>query len=153
MIRESMTLMWHHCNVFKQPLQWRHNGHDSVSNHQSHDCLLNRIFKRRSKKTSKLRVTGPGSHRGPVNSPHKMPVTRKMFPFDDVIMNAVHQKIIWICHTARHQSLAIKAAVSYILTACGGKTCIRGVYSHRIQSRHVGQCEMTCGKLILQVVN
>ena len=25
-----------------------------------------------------------GIHRGPVNSPHKWPVTRKMFPFDDV---------------------------------------------------------------------
>ena len=29
-----------------------------------------------------------GIHRGPVNSPHNGPVTRKMFPFDDVIMNA-----------------------------------------------------------------
>ena len=27
-----------------------------------------------------------GIHRGPVNSPHKWPVTRQMFPFDDVIM-------------------------------------------------------------------
>ena len=27
-----------------------------------------------------------GLHRGPVNSPHKWPVTRKMFPFHDVIM-------------------------------------------------------------------
>ena len=27
-----------------------------------------------------------GSHRGPVNSPHKGPVTQKVFPFDDVIM-------------------------------------------------------------------
>ena len=27
-----------------------------------------------------------GNHRGPLNSPHKWPVTRKMFPFDDVIM-------------------------------------------------------------------
>ena len=27
-----------------------------------------------------------GIHRGPVNSPHKWPVTRKMFPFVDVIM-------------------------------------------------------------------
>ena len=27
-----------------------------------------------------------GIQRGPVNSPHKWPVTRKMFPFDDVIM-------------------------------------------------------------------
>ena len=41
-----------------KPLQWRHNEHDSVSNHQPHDCLLNRLFGRRSKKTSKLRVTG-----------------------------------------------------------------------------------------------
>ena len=39
-------------------LRWRHNGCDSVSNHQPHHCLLNRLFRRRSKKTSKLRVTG-----------------------------------------------------------------------------------------------
>ena len=39
-------------------LQWRHNGRDGVSNHQPHDCLLNRLFRRRSKKTSKLPVTG-----------------------------------------------------------------------------------------------
>ena len=39
-------------------LQWRHNGRDGVSNHQPYDCLLKRSFGRRSKKTSKLRVTG-----------------------------------------------------------------------------------------------
>ena len=39
-------------------LRWRHNGCDSVSNHQPRHCLLNRLFRRRSKKTSKLRVTG-----------------------------------------------------------------------------------------------
>ena len=33
-------------------LRWRHNGHDSVSNHQPHDCLLTRLFRRRSNKTS-----------------------------------------------------------------------------------------------------
>ena len=38
--------------------RWRHNGSDSVSNHQPHHCLLNRLFRRRSKKTSKLLVTG-----------------------------------------------------------------------------------------------
>ena len=32
-------------------------------------------------------------HRGPVNSPHKWPVSRKMFPFDDVIMSFVHHKV------------------------------------------------------------
>ena len=39
-------------------LRWRHNGHDSVSNHQPPDCLLSRLFRRKSKKRSKLRVTG-----------------------------------------------------------------------------------------------
>ena len=39
-------------------LRWRHNGHDSVSNHQPHDCLLDRLFRHRSKKISKLHVTG-----------------------------------------------------------------------------------------------
>ena len=39
-------------------LRWRHNGPDSVSNHQPHDRWLKRLFRRRSKKTSKLRVTG-----------------------------------------------------------------------------------------------
>ena len=39
-------------------LQWRHNGCDGVSNHQPHDYLLNRLFGRRSTKTSKLRVIG-----------------------------------------------------------------------------------------------
>ena len=69
-------------------LQWRHNGRGSVLDHQLHDCLLNFLFRRRSKKTSKLRVTGlcVGIHRWPVNSPHKSRVTRKMFPFDDVIV-------------------------------------------------------------------
>ena len=36
----------------------RHNGCDGVSDHQPYDCLLNCLFRRRSKKTSKLRVTG-----------------------------------------------------------------------------------------------
>ena len=39
-------------------LRWRHNGHKCVSTHQPRHCLLNRLFQRRSKKTSKLRVTG-----------------------------------------------------------------------------------------------
>ena len=60
----------------------------TIASHQPTGCLLNRLFRRRSKKTSKLRVTGlcVGNSSGPVNSPHKGPVTRKMFPFADVIM-------------------------------------------------------------------
>ena len=59
------------------PLQWCHNEADDVSNHQPHDCLLKRLFRRRSKETSKLWL---------VNSPQKGPVKQKMLPIDDVIM-------------------------------------------------------------------
>ena len=50
-------------------------------NHQPHGCLLNRLFRRRSKKTSKLCVTGlcVGNSPVPVNSPHKWSITRKSF--------------------------------------------------------------------------
>ena len=71
-----------------ETLQWRHNGRDSVSNHQPHDCLLSHLFRRRSKKTSKLRVTGlcAGNSPGTGEFPTQRPVTRQMLPFDDVIM-------------------------------------------------------------------
>ena len=39
-------------------LQWRHDERDGVSNHRRLYCLLNRLLRPRSKKTSKLRVTG-----------------------------------------------------------------------------------------------
>ena len=41
-----------------------------------------------------------GIHRRPVNSPHKWPVTRKMFPFDDVIMVYF---VPWINNDERHR--------------------------------------------------
>ena len=67
-------------------LQWRHDGCDCVSNHQPYHCLLKRLFRRRSKKTSNLRVTGLCAGNSTVIFPHKWPVTRKMYPFDDVII-------------------------------------------------------------------
>ena len=38
-------------------------------------------------------------HRGPVNFPHKWPVTRKMFPFDDVIMLPRHVHVCWLLYS------------------------------------------------------
>ena len=80
------------CFESKSSLPWRHNDHDGVSNHQPCGCLLNCLFRRRSKKTPKLRGNGlcVGNSPGPVNSPHKGPATRKMLPFDDVIMIPNH---------------------------------------------------------------
>ena len=66
-----------------ESLQWRHNGHDIVSNHQPHDCLLNRLSDadQRKRQSSASLAFVRGIHRGPVNSPHKWSVTRKMFPW------------------------------------------------------------------------
>ena len=92
------TMRKHHVQIkgFRlSPLRWRHNERDSVSNHQPHDCLLNRLFRpdQRNHQSSASLAFVWGIHRGPVNSPHKWPVTRKVFPFDDVIMLPIYQLI------------------------------------------------------------
>ena len=77
-------------------LQWRHNEHDAVSNHQPHDCYS--IFYSSADQRKHQRYTSLafvwGIHRWPVNSPHKGPVTRKMFPFDDVIMRTFEMQLL-----------------------------------------------------------
>ena len=55
---EVNCTIWYVNLISQLSLRWRHNEHDCVSNHQRFDCLLNRLFRSRSKKTSKLRVTG-----------------------------------------------------------------------------------------------
>ena len=72
---------------FKFSLQWGHDERDGVSNHRRFGCLFNRLFRRKSKKT-KLRATGLCEGNLPVTGefPSQRLVTRKMFPFDDVIM-------------------------------------------------------------------
>ena len=90
----------------------------TMASHQPRGCLLNRLFRRRWKKTSKLRVTClcAGNSPGPVNSPHKGPVMRKMFPFDDVIM--------------RYDFLQVQLAISSTLVFSYGKQlCNRGFLS------------------------
>ena len=72
-------------------LRWRHNGRDSVSNHQPYDCLLNYLYRRRSKKTSKLRVTGLCVG----NSPGTGEFTAQM------ASNAENVSIWWRHHVAR----------------------------------------------------
>ena len=71
-------------------LRWRHNGCDGVSNHQPHDWLLNRLFRRRSKKTSKLRVTGLCAGNSPVSG--DFPVQRAR--------NAENSSIWWRHHVS-----------------------------------------------------
>ena len=69
--------------------QWHYNERNGVSSHRRLDCLLNCFFRRpiQSKYQSSASLAFfRGIHRWPVNSPHKGPVMRKRFPFDDVII-------------------------------------------------------------------
>ena len=67
-----------------------------------------------------------GIHRGPVNSPHKWPVTRKMFPFDDVIMlldREIHiqchlNPVVFRYNTVRYNMILHISLQSLIQNAC-----------------------------------
>ena len=85
--RKSHCPQWYFLFILN-PLLWRHNDRDGVSTHQPHDCLFNRLFRRRSKKTSKLRATGPCAGNLPVTGefPAQRASKAEMFPFDDVIV-------------------------------------------------------------------
>ena len=79
-------------------IQWRHSGRYGVSNHQPYGCLLNRLFRRRSKKTSKLRVTGfcVGNSKVTGEFPIQMASNAENVPFDDVIILILNEMtIIW----------------------------------------------------------
>ena len=74
-------------------LQWRHNERNDVSNHQPHDSLLNRLFRHRSKKTTKFRFTGICQGNSPVTD--EFP-TQRASNADNVS--------IWWCHHANYAS-------------------------------------------------
>ena len=84
----SSTLSMQVSLLIRISLQWRNNGRDGVTNHHHRHCSLNRLFGSRSKKTSKLLVTGLCAGHSPVTGefPAKMASNAEMFPFDDVIM-------------------------------------------------------------------
>ena len=82
-------------------LQWRHNGRDDVSNHQPHDCLLNRLYRRGSKKISKLSVTGLCAENSPV-----------IVEFPGQMANNADNVSIWWRH---HDWRIVNQVISYLL--------------------------------------
>ena len=76
----------------KIPLQWHHNECNGISNLKSPASQwfaqpFDQAQLRRKYQSSVSLTFVRGIHRRLVNSPHKGPVTQKMFPFDDVIMH------------------------------------------------------------------
>ena len=85
--------IWRHRNGSTLPqamlvcsLQWRHSERDGVSNLQLHDCLIQRLFRCRSKKTPKLRIADLCKGNSPVTGefPAQRASNAQMLPFDDV---------------------------------------------------------------------
>ena len=91
--------LWAHQRQLIAPLLWRHNGRNGVSNHQPHDCLLNRPSRPRSKKTSKLRITALWAGNSPVTDefPAQMASNAENVP-------------IWLRHHAPVSGLALMDA-------------------------------------------
>ena len=89
-------------------LQWRHNGCDSVSNHQPHNCLLNHLFRRRSKKTPQLRITGLCAGNSPMTSE---------FP-TQMASNAENVFIGWRHHEQKYRSSVVAEKSKGVLVQC-----------------------------------
>ena len=80
------------------PLQWRHRG-PIASKIISLTSVFSTVYPGADQgkhQSSASLAFVPGIHRRPVNSSHKWPVTRKMFPFDDVIMQKHCHLYKWV---------------------------------------------------------
>ena len=77
------------------PLQWHHKEHDGISNHQPCNCLLNCLFRCRSKKISKLCVTGLCVRNSPVTG--EFPAQRAC-NMENVSIWWRHHVVRWYCH-------------------------------------------------------
>ena len=88
-------------------LQWRHNGHNGISNHQPHDYFTQPFIQHSSKKTSKLRVTGLCAGNSPVSG--EFPAQRAN--------NAEHVSIWWRHHVLPHLQTHWWPS-SYIVNMC-----------------------------------
>ena len=96
----------HDCHAM-HTLQWRHNEHDGVSNHQPHVGLLNHLFRRRSKKTSKLLVIGLCAGNWPVTG--EFPAQRAS--------NAENVSIWWCHHAGGCSEIKIYELITEALLA------------------------------------
>ena len=97
-------------------IPWRHNEGYGVSNHKPHNCLLKLLFRHRSKKTSKLHITGLCERNSPVTG--EFPAQRAS--------NAENVSIWW-----HHRDLLFHVIsshdIDYIMTSSNGNIfCITG---------------------------
>ena len=89
-------------------LQWRHNEGGCVSNHRRLVCLFNSLFRRRSKRTSNLRVTGLCAGNSPVSG--EFPAQRA---------SNAENVFIWWRHHVYSAHLDPASSLHFVVFYCG----------------------------------
>ena len=95
-LHTSINMQSHLCGTVAA-LRWRHNGRDGVSNHLMivYSTVYSGVDRSKHQGSASLAFVW-GIHWGPVNFPHKWPVTRKLFPFDEIIFQ-FRGFLCWSC--------------------------------------------------------
>ena len=116
-------------------LWWRHNGRDGLT--IVYSTVYSAADQRKHQSSASLAFVR-GIRQGPVNSPHKGPVTRKMFPFDDVIMSHTHPRRKFIKNGSPPLASFVLRFSGYI-SKDGLRTCVFRLWMSIIKSfSHVG---------------
>ena len=85
-------------------LQWWHNERDGDSNHRGLHCLLNRLFRHKSKETSKLRVTGLCEGKPPLTG-----------GFPSQRASDAENVSIWWCHHGKEDRMLDYIGIGHIM--------------------------------------
>ena len=117
----SLTSLWNNNRTYSIALQWRHNERNGVSNHRRLDCLLNRLFRRRSKKTSKLRATGLCGVNSPVTG--EFPSQRASNAENVSIWWRRHGNYLFVYRSYFHSSISHSDSVLFNLNSCTFEVC------------------------------
>ena len=87
----NRDMLWHYCGVIMGVVASQITSPTIV-----YSTVYSDADQRKHQSSASLAFVW-GIHRGPMNSPHKWPVTQKRFPFDDVIMEQLN-----LCDTIFH---------------------------------------------------
>ena len=100
---ENVSIWWRHYGVHYDDVIMTMLASQITSLTVVYSIVYSGVIQRKHQSSASLAFVRE-IHRGPVNFPHKWPVTRKMFPFDDVIMCSVlamlhpvtvHETVFW----------------------------------------------------------
>ena len=122
--RQSASILVFSGYVFS--LQWRRNGREGVSNHQPHHCLLNRLFRRRSKKTPKLRVTSLCAGNSPVTGEFPAQMTRHAEKVSIWWRHHITAMMLYVCRVVkRGWCLNVERRCMGVRPCCGNLQCVQ----------------------------